>query len=152
MRLHIVAIGRAKPGPERDLYEQFARRLVPPPVLREVEERRQLPPDRMKLRQGELLLAALPEGARVVALDERGKGLDSATLARRLADWRDQGTGDLAFVIGGADGLSDSVRARAELVWSLGPSTWPHMLVRALVAEQLYRADSILKGHPYHRA
>ena len=96
------------------------------------------------------MLVALPRDARVIALDGHGAGWSSETLARQLADWRMQGR-DLALLIGGADGLAETVLARAELRWSLGPLTLPHMLVRVLVAEQLYRAASLLAGHPYHR-
>ena len=87
----------------------------------------------------------------VIALDERGKNLTSADLARKLGQWRDEGRADVAFLIGGADGHGPGVKERADLVLSLGAMTWPHMLVRALLAEQLFRAQCILEGHPYHR-
>lgn len=151
MRLWIVAVGRLKAGPELELYRHYAARLTLPMELREVEEKRKLPPDQLKIRENDLLLAALPKGAAVVALDEKGKALASAPFAARLGGWRDEGRADVAFVIGGADGLADSVRKRADLVWSLGAPTWPHRLVRALLVEQLYRAQCILGGHPYHR-
>lgn len=152
MRLWLAAVGRAKAGPELDLYSQYVRRLSPPPELREVEEKRPLPvPERMA-REAELLLAAIPAGAVVVALDERGKSMGSEAFAARLGQWRDQGVGDLAFLVGGADGHHQSVRDRAQLLLSLGAMTWPHMLVRAMLAEQLWRAHAILSGHPYHRA
>ena len=98
------------------------------------------------------LLAAVPQGARLVALDERGKNLDSPAFAALMGRWQDDGLGDLAFAIGGPDGLSPAVLERADLTLSLGPMTWPHLLVRVLLVEQLYRAQSILDGHPYHRA
>lgn len=151
MRLLMIAVGRLKSGPELDLYRHYAARLASPLDIREVEEKRKLPPDRLKAREGELLLAALPEGAAVVALDEKGKGLTSPQFAARLGGWRDEGRGCVAFVIGGADGLADSLRRRADLLWSLGALTWPHRLVRALLAEQIFRAQCILSGHPYHR-
>lgn len=152
MKLWLAAVGRAKPGPELDLFQQYARRLTPPLTLREVEEKRPLPvPDR-KAREAELLLAAIPAGAVVIALDERGKSMGSEDFARRLGRWRDDGVADLALLIGGADGHGDAVRARAELMLSFGAMTWPHMLVRAMAAEQLWRAQAILSGHPYHRA
>ncbi len=119
------------------------------PQLREVEDKRG--PTGRVAREADLLLSALPKGATVVALDERGKALSSVELAHRLARWRDEGAGDIAFAIGGADGLDDAVRARADLVLSLGAMTWPHLMVRAMLAEQLYRAQQILAGHPYHR-
>jgi 23S rRNA (pseudouridine1915-N3)-methyltransferase len=152
MRIWLAAVGRAKSGPELDLYQQYIRRLSPPPTLKEVEEKRPLPvPDRMA-READLLLGAIPPGAVVVALDERGKSMGSEAFAARLGQWRDQGVGDLAFLIGGADGHGEAVRTRADLLLSFGAMTWPHMLVRAMVAEQLWRAHAILSGHPYHRA
>ena len=155
MRMTLIAVGRAKPGPVRDLFEHYAERLGQGPLggllLKEVEERRSLPPPELKRREAELLLGARPKGARLVALDERGKTLTSGDFAALLGRWRDDGLGDVAFAIGGADGLDASVRAAAALTLALGPMTWPHLLTRALLAEQLYRAQSILTGHPYHR-
>lgn len=104
-----------------------------------------------RAREGEALLAAIPGGARIVALDERGRSESSEALANRLGRWRDDGVRTAGFIIGGADGLDESVRKKADLVLSFGALTWPHMLVRAMLAEQLYRAQSILAGHPYHR-
>jgi 23S rRNA (pseudouridine1915-N3)-methyltransferase len=151
MRIVIAAVGRARAGPTRNLFEHYLRRLAWPVSLKEVEERRPLSSDRLKQREAELLLAALPAAARIVALDQRGKALTSADFADLIGRWRDDGVRDLAFVIGGADGLDDRVRDRAHYVLSLGPMTWPHLLVRGLLAEQLYRAQQILAGHPYHR-
>lgn len=151
MRVHLIAVGRAKAGPERDLFQHYAARLAPPPALREVEERRPLPAPERTTREGELLLAALPAGATAVVLDERGRTLTSIEFAARLAKWRDAGVADLAFMIGGADGHAEAVRGRADLLLSLGPMTWPHMLVRGMLTEQLFRAQSILANHPYHR-
>jgi 23S rRNA (pseudouridine1915-N3)-methyltransferase len=152
MRIWLAAVGRAKPGPELDLFTQYARRLTPPLTLKEVEEKRPLPVLERKQREAELLLAAIPAGAIVVALDERGKTLGSEVFAERMGRWRDDGVGDVAFLIGGADGHGDGVRSRADLLLGLGAMTWPHMLVRAMIAEQLWRAQAILSGHPYHRS
>ena len=105
----------------------------------------------MQAREAELILAAVPAGARLVALDERGEAWSSRDLAERLASWRDQGTATLAFAIGGAEGLGRAVVERADAVLSLGAMTWPHLLVRGMLLEQLYRAQQILAGHPYHR-
>jgi len=151
MKIHVIAVGRWKAGPEKALFETYAKRLNTPLSLIEVEEKKKLPPTKLKEREGELLLAALPQGATVVALDERGKSLKSKDFAKKIGDWRDSGVRDLAFLIGGADGHSESVRSRADLLFSFGTMTWPHMLVRPLIAEQVYRAMSILSGHPYHR-
>ena len=153
MRILIAAVGRGRAGPEQALFDAYRRRLSWPVALKEVEERRKLPAAQLTQREGELLLAALPKapGLFVVALDPRGKALSSEDLARRLADWRDRGIAELAFLIGGADGHADAVRRRADFMLSFGPMTWPHLLARAMLAEQLYRAQQILAGHPYHR-
>jgi len=124
---------------------------VPPPAIVELEEKRKLPPAQLQEREAELILAALPSGARLVALDEHGAAWSSRDLAERLAAWRDQGTATLAFAIGGAEGLAHSVLDRADTVLSLSAMTWPHLLVRGMLFEQLYRAQQILAGHPYHR-
>lgn len=151
MRLTLIAVGRWKDGPERALFEDYARRSPWPLALREVEVRRRLAGPALKRAEAELLLAAVPAGAKLIALDERGREVDSPGFAARLGAWRDEGAGEAALVIGGADGLDDTVRQRADWVLALGRLTWPHMLVRALIAEQLYRAQTILSGHPYHR-
>lgn len=151
MRSWLLAVGRSRPGPHRALFEDYAERLTPPLTLREVEVKKRVTGDELKRLEADLLLAAVPAGATLVALDERGQSVGSESFAGRIAGWRDAGVADLAFVIGGADGLSDEVRRRAALVLAFGPMTWPHMLVRGLLAEQLYRAQQILAGHPYHR-
>ncbi len=151
MRVLIAAIGRQKPGPLKDLERLYAERVKWPLAFREVEERRPLPSPELKEREATLLLAAVPAGATVIALDERGVSLSSAAFAECLAQWRDRGIADLAFLIGGADGLSETVRQRADLILQLGTMTWPHLLVRGMLLEQLYRAQQILAGHPYHR-
>jgi 23S rRNA (pseudouridine1915-N3)-methyltransferase len=151
MRILLAAVGKAKPGPELDLYHQYLRRLSPSLVLKEVEEKRPLASAQLKAREAELLLATVPAGAIVVALDERGRDMSSPDFAEKIRSWRDGGVTDLAFLIGGADGHGEAVRQRADLLLSLGRLTWPHMLVRALLAEQLWRAQAILSGHPYHR-
>ncbi|CAK0750066.1 Ribosomal RNA large subunit methyltransferase H [uncultured Gammaproteobacteria bacterium] len=151
MKLWLVAVGRARADPARALYRDYVERLTWPFTLREVEIKRKVTGAELRRLEAEALLTALPNGAAVAALDERGIGLTSAAFAARLGAWRDGGVGDLAFVVGGADGLDDSVRQRADLLLSFGVMTWPHMMVRAMLAEQLYRADRILAGHPYHR-
>jgi len=151
VRLLIAAVGRIKAGPLADLQSEYVKRLGGSITIKEVEERRALPPAERKAREGDLLLAALPEEAVVVALDERGKSLASTTFAERLQRWQGDGVKTLAFVIGGADGLAQPTVQRANLVLSLGTMTWPHLLARILLLEQLYRAQQILNGHPYHR-
>jgi 23S rRNA (pseudouridine1915-N3)-methyltransferase len=103
-------------------------------------------------REGELLLQAVPAGATLVALDRRGKVLDSEAFAARLGTWRDNSVSDLAFLIGGADGHTEQLLQKSALVLSFGTMTWPHMLARGMLAEQIYRAQQLLAGHPYHRA
>jgi 23S rRNA (pseudouridine1915-N3)-methyltransferase len=151
MRIILLAVGRMKAGAAQDLYELYAARLRWPIVVKEVEERRPLPPEALKEQEGALLLAAIPRGARVIALDEGGSQMTSREFAQLLGRWQDDGAQDLAFLIGGADGLSQQARGAADTILSLGRMTWPHMLVRGLLAEQLFRAESILAGHPYHR-
>lgn len=156
MRIVVAAVGRfggprAKSAPARTLFDDYVKRIAFPIALKEIEERRPLSAAALKAREGALLLAAIPKGATVVALDAQGRALTSAEFARRLSGWRDHGVKDLAFVIGGADGLDRHVLDRAQLVLSLGPMTWPHLLARVLLVEQIYRAQCILQGHPYHR-
>ena len=150
MRISIIAIGRQKPGPLKALEQFYGERIRYPVTIREVEERRKLSPAELKLREAELVLAALPKGAVLVALDSGGRALSSLDFAQRIAAWRDADA-DLAFVIGGAEGLAESVLDKAQLVLSLGAMTWPHLLARGLLLEQIYRAQQILAGHPYHR-
>ena len=155
MRILIVAVGRARPGPVRALYEDYESRLRPAPELIEVEERRPLPTAALKRREAELIQAVLARrpGRRIlVALDERGRAFASRAFADELASWRMRGLDEVVFLIGGADGLDEPLRQAADLLLSLGPMTWPHLLVRGLLAEQLYRAQQIMAGHPYHRA
>lgn len=162
MRILIAAVGRLKAGPEKSLFDDYVKRLSWPLTLREVEARGRLSGAELKSREGELLLAALDQGARgarpgrragqrLLALDERGSDLASAAFASRLAAWRDQGAEEIAFAIGGADGLHQAVRDRADGLIAFGRMTWPHMLARVMLAEQIYRAQQILAGHPYHR-
>ena len=124
---------------------------MPPAVIVELEVRQRLPVAALKAREAALILEALPAQARLIALDERGAMWSSRDLADRLTGWRDQGVSELAFAIGGADGLGAEVLNRADVKMSLGPMTWPHLLARSLLLEQLYRTQQILAGHPYHR-
>ena len=124
---------------------------MPAVPIVEIEVRQRLPVAVLKAREAGLILAALPPGAHLVALDERGASWSSRELAERLAAWRDQGVTNLSFAIGGADGLGAAVLDRADTTLSFGSMTWPHLLVRGMLLEQLYRAQQILAGHPYHR-
>jgi len=126
-------------------------RIVPPVAIVELEVRQRLPSAAVKAREAALILGALSARARLIALDERGTVRSSRGLADQLAAWRGQGVAELAFAIGGADGLGAEVLDRADTTLSLGPMTWPHLLARCMLLEQLYRAQQILASHPYHR-
>ena len=140
-----------KAGPEKDLWDQYSRRLNWPFDLKEVEERKPLKPAQLMKREGELLLAVVPKGATLIAVDRSGKNLSSPDLAAKFRSWMDEGTGDVCFVIGGAEGLHNSVLQKAGHKLALGALTWPHMLARCMLIEQIYRAQCILSNHPYHR-
>lgn len=150
MKLTICAVGRLKAGPESNLLDKYRRRITWPLDIVELEERRKLSAAELKQREGALIEQALPQGCVWVAMDERGKSLSSREFADRLGNWRDQAR-DVAFMIGGADGLAADLRNSAEATISFGAATWPHQLARAMLVEQIYRAQEILAGHPYHR-
>ena len=155
MRVHLIAVGSGMPRWVAEGFQEYARRMPRECtlVLREVElpgRQRGLPASQGRTAEGERLLAAVPAGAGVVALDERGAPWDTLELSHRLEGWLGGGR-DVALLVGGADGLAPECLQAAGQVWSLSALTRPHMLVRVLVAEQLYRAWSILAGHPYHR-
>jgi len=146
----VAAVGRMKDGPLRTLWDDYARRLGWRLELREVESKLAEGPQRTA-DEAALLRRAVAPAAALVALDPRGRDIDSPALAQRLARWRDEARLPVAFMIGGADGLAADLVAEAELVVAFGRQTWPHLLARVMVAEQLYRCQSILAGHPYHR-
>jgi len=155
MRVHLCAVGRLRQGPERDLVDDYTTRFdrtgralsLGPLAVHEVEDRKG---GGMEA-EADLLARAIPQGALVAVMDERGRTLSSPDFADQLAKWRDGGRQDVAFVIGGADGLAPAFRDRADFALSFGKMVWPHMLVRVMLTEQLYRAASILSGAPYHR-
>lgn len=155
MRVHICAVGRLRAGPEKDLIDDYLTRFdrtgrglgLGPASVVEVEDRK----GGGMAAEAELLRRALPKGTVLCVLDERGRVETSPQFAQRLGDWRDAGRGDLALVIGGADGIDPALRAQADHALSFGKMVWPHMLVRVMLAEQLYRAAAILAGTPYHR-
>ncbi|MGH1370014.1 MAG: 23S rRNA (pseudouridine(1915)-N(3))-methyltransferase RlmH [Maritimibacter sp.] len=156
MRVHIVAVGRLRKGPERDLIDDYLTRFertgralgLGPATIIEVEDKK----GGGMSAEAELIERALPKGALVCTLDERGKLLSSPDFAKQLGGWRDNGRSDIAFVIGSADGIAPELRARADASLSFGKMVWPHMLVRVMLSEQLYRAASIEANAPYHRA
>lgn len=156
MRVHICAVGRLRTGPERTLIDDYLTRLersgralgLGPVQVHEVEDKK----GGGMAAEAALLERVIPSGALVCTLDERGSVMSSPEFAETLAGWRDAGRADLALIIGGADGIDPALRARADASLSFGRMVWPHMLVRVMLAEQLYRAASILAGSPYHRA
>jgi 23S rRNA (pseudouridine1915-N3)-methyltransferase len=148
--MRLIAIGRARDSPEAALFARYAARLRPRLDLSELAEGRGAAAE-LKRREGEALLSALPPDAFAVALDRTGAAPDSLALAALLERWLGVGR-PLCFLVGGAEGLDAPVLRRADHILSLGPMTWPHMLARVMLAEQLYRARSISSGHPYHRA
>lgn len=147
--MRLLAIGRLRAGPEAELFARYAGRLRPPLSVLELAEARGSPGE-MRRREAAALLGALPTSAFVITLDQGGEAPDSATLAARLQSWLGRRR-PVCFLIGGAEGLDGTVLARADHGLSLGPLTWPHMLARVMLAEQLYRAQCIAAGHPYHR-
>ena len=138
MLLHIIARGKIGRSPEAELVERYLKRISWPVRVSELPERGGSAPEPAA-------------NAVTIVLDERGEALSSAALAKKLENWRDTGRREARFVIGAADGHDEAARAEADLLLSFGPGTWPHMLARAMLAEQLFRATSILANHPYHR-
>ncbi len=156
MRVHICAVGRMRAGPERDLLDDYLTRFersgrgmgFGPVTVHEVEDKK----GGGMAAEAILLERAIPKGAVICALDERGRVMNSPDFAAKLGGWRDQGASDLAFVIGGADGIAKPLCARTDFKLSFGAMVWPHMLARVMLSEQIYRAVTILAGGPYHRS
>ncbi|GAB1717301.1 MAG: protein of unknown function DUF163 [Nitrobacter sp.] len=159
MRLAVIAIGHLKQGPERELADRYrgrfndiGRRLGFRGLdVHEIPESRARDAEQRIRAEAAAMLALVPEGAALVALDERGKNIDSAAFADHLGRWRDEAVVSTVFVVGGADGLSPELRRKAGLSIAFGAATWPHQIVRVMLLEQIYRAATILAGHPYHR-
>ena len=150
MTIRVIAIGRARDTPEAALFTRYATRVRPALTLTELPDGKGAHAE-SKRREAEALLAALPPGAFAVALDLGGDPLDTPAFARKLEIWLALGR-PVCFLLGGAEGLDRPVLTRADAILSLGRMTWPHLLARAMLAEQLYRARAIAAGHPYHRA
>ncbi|MGD9924881.1 MAG: 23S rRNA (pseudouridine(1915)-N(3))-methyltransferase RlmH [Pseudorhodoplanes sp.] len=159
MRVLVLAVGRMKKGAEADIADRYLKRAVQAGraigirsiEIVEIRESRAPDAERRKLEESIALANVIPEGAALVLLDERGEGLGSAAFADQIGRWRDAGQEFAVFVIGGADGLSDTLREKVRMTLGFGQATWPHQLVRIMLLEQLYRAVTILSGHPYHR-
>lgn len=160
MRVVVIAVGRLKSGPERELVDRYGQRFLDLSRrlgfrgldIHEVpESRAQETPVRMA-EEAAAIARLIPDDAVAIALDEKGKTLTSTAFAEQLGRWRDESTANIVFVIGGADGLSPELRRRLQMTLAFGSATWPHQLVRIMLLEQIYRAATILAGHPYHRA
>jgi len=160
MRLVVVSIGRLKQGPERELAERYRERFEDIGrklgfrglEIHEIPESRARDAATRISEEAAAISAAIPEKSVLVALDERGKSIDSTSFAHHLGRWRDDGIATTIFAIGGADGLSPDLQRKAKLRIAFGSATWPHQMVRVMLLEQIYRAATILSGHPYHRA
>jgi 23S rRNA (pseudouridine1915-N3)-methyltransferase len=160
MRLVVISIGRLKQGPERELAERYRQRFddigrklgFRGLEIHEIPESRARDAATRIAEEAAAIAAAIPEKSVLVALDERGDNIDSTVFARHLGRWRDEQVANAIFVIGGADGLSPDLRRKAKLRVAFGSATWPHQMVRVMLLEQVYRAATILAGHPYHRA
>ncbi|MDF7673348.1 23S rRNA (pseudouridine(1915)-N(3))-methyltransferase RlmH [Acetobacteraceae bacterium ESL0709] len=148
--MRLISIGKLKDGPERELLSRYRKRLRPVLELTELPQAKGSPEEQKK-REAEALLGACRLNSYIIALDEGGKNFSSLEFAGALQKWSESGR-EICFLIGGAEGLDSLVTNRADMIISFGVMTWPHMLVRILLAEQLFRAQSILTGHPYHRA
>ena len=145
MNIHILAIGKCKhSSPEALLIEEYKKRLSWNLFIKEKD-------NDTKQKESAFLLSNIPQGSKVVVLDERGENITSNDFAKKIENWQLGGTSDICFLIGGADGHTDEVRQKADLLLSFGKLTMPHMLIRAVLVEQIYRAQTILSGHPYHR-
>jgi 23S rRNA (pseudouridine1915-N3)-methyltransferase len=160
MRIVVAAVGRLKQGPETELSERYRKRAAQTGrqlglrdiEIIEIKESRAADAGKRMREESIALANVIPENAAVVLLDSHGDNLDSTGFATQLAKWRANGRPAIVFLIGGADGLAVNLREKAELRVSFGTATWPHQLVRVMLLEQLYRATTILAGHPYHRA
>ena len=160
MRIVVAAIGRMKQGPERELAERFRRRAAASgrtTGLRdidiiEIKESRAGDAQRRMLEESIAIANIIPDKAVTVILDERGESMNSASFAGRLQGWRSEDRPAVIFIVGGSDGLATSLRENAHLRLAFGTATWPHQLVRIMLLEQIYRAVTIISGHPYHRA
>ncbi|MDE1900549.1 MAG: 23S rRNA (pseudouridine(1915)-N(3))-methyltransferase RlmH [Alphaproteobacteria bacterium] len=150
MKITILAIGKAR-GVEAEWADEYLKRLGRDVAVREFAAPKSLPPAATQAAETQLLLKAIPAKSTVVLLDERGRDMPSRDFAAKLSAWQDSGVAELIFIIGGADGLTDDLRAKGDFTIGFGRLTWPHRLVRVMLLEQIYRAKQIIAGHPYHR-
>lgn len=151
MKINLIVIGQLKDGPEHDLIQKYSKRLHWKLNIKQLVSKKSLSGSELKIAEADLIRANLAPGTPLIALDERGQNLTSEQFAKGIQKFQLRGISELNICIGGADGLDKSIRDQAEWLISFGALTWPHMLVRVMVLEQLYRAQQILAGHPYHK-
>ena len=151
MKLTVIAVGNSRNSYEMKLFQYYARRITFPFNLIEVVAKKSFVGNQRKVKESSLLLSKVSNDSIVIVLDQCGLQQTSQKLAAQIQSWRDEGTKELTFLIGGADGLDKAIFERAHMVLSFGAQTWPHLLVRVLLAEQVYRVQCIISGHPYHR-
>lgn len=151
MKINLIVIGQLKEGPELDLINKYKKRLQWKLTIKELVVKKKLSGEELKVAEAELIKSALIPSVPLIALDERGEKLTSQQFAKEVQRLQVQGYSELNFCIGGAGGLDQSIRDRAAWLLSFGAMTWPHMLVRVMIVEQLYRGQQILAGHPYHK-
>ncbi len=153
MRITIISVGNFENSPHKAVFEAYLKRLKWKLELKEIEQKnsKNFTSEQLKKFEGDLILKTIKSSSKIIALDERGKQFDSRSFAKMISDSAVNGDSDLSFIIGGSDGLSEEVLKKSHLKISLGQMTFPHLMVRAILAEQLYRAQTIIENHPYHR-
>jgi 23S rRNA (pseudouridine1915-N3)-methyltransferase len=151
MNIEIISIGKFRNSPQKEIFELYKKRCSWNIKLKELEVKSGSNPETIKEKEGDLILSSVPSSAKIILLDETGKNLSSKEFAGLIQNFRNNSVSNLAFIIGGADGTSIKVKQKADIILSLGKLTFPHMMVRSILSEQLYRAFSIINNHPYHR-
>jgi len=151
LKVTVAAIGKFKKSPAEAIFTSYIKRIPWKIELKELEAKKGLEGEQLKAAEAGLLLSAIPKSGKIIALDERGKNISSVELADVISSWQSNGCSSVSFIIGGADGLNADMRKKADFILSFGKLTWPHMLIRPMLAEQIYRVHTIISGHPYHR-
>jgi len=152
MKVNIVAIGKLKSKtPEKAIIDEYTKRCHWKIAIKELNEPRNLEVEEKKIEEGKLLLSSISASSKIIVLDERGVNITSPDLAKKIENWQVQGASEISFLIGGANGHSQMIRDKADLILSFGKLTLPHMLMRAVLSEQIYRLESIISSHPYHK-
>lgn len=152
MKITIISIGKYKNSPEMEIFTSYLKRTPWKIELKELEVKKNASGEVLKNLEGELILNSIPENSVIITLDENGKNITSTALAENIRNWQISGKSHFTFIIGGAFGLSDKVKSSSDISLAFGKLTWPHLLIRAMISEQIYRVYTILEGHPYHKA